>query len=107
MTKDHGQELCHSTWCPQTGNCVDNNHNPNLIHYSEQTGLFFSVEREFESGRAWLIVVVGLTCHIIWVWLCVIENTARGSCLVNLRKHRKTAVYSIIETSIGDLCLRH
>ena len=41
--------LCHSTWCPQTGNRGQNDHNPHLRHNSEQTGLSLSMERK--GGR--------------------------------------------------------
>ena len=36
MTMDKSRELCHSAWCPQTGNCIQVDHNPYLKHISEQ-----------------------------------------------------------------------
>ena len=55
--KDKGWELCHSTWCPQTGNRVHDDHNPHLRYYnSEQTGLFLSADKGEEGQLGWLTV---------------------------------------------------
>ena len=48
---DKGRKLCHSTWCPQTGNCIHIDHNFNLKQVSEQTILFYIEGKGREGGK--------------------------------------------------------